>query len=87
MPPRAGRETMVEVRQVTKRYQAQGRRQAGGAATQALDGVSFAVAEGEFVGTSIVARQLSRVDLPDPDGPMMPTNSPSATAKLTPSSA
>ena len=41
---------MVEVRQVTKRYQAQGRRQAGGAATQALDGVSFAVAEGEFVG-------------------------------------
>ena len=50
MPPRAGRKTMVEVRQVTKRYQAQGRRQAGGAATQALDGVSFAVAEGEFVG-------------------------------------
>lgn len=41
---------MVEVRQVTKRYQAQGRRQAGGAATQALDGASFAVAEGEFVG-------------------------------------
>lgn len=50
MPPRAVRRTMVEVRQVSKRYQVEGGRRAGGAATQALDGVSFAVAEGEFVG-------------------------------------
>lgn len=50
MPPRAGRRTMVEVRQVSKRYQVEGGRRTGGAATQALDGVSFGVAEGEFVG-------------------------------------
>lgn len=49
-PLRAGRKTMVEVRQVSKRYETAGRRGAHGAATQALDRVSFAVAEGEFVG-------------------------------------
>ncbi|HIS39592.1 MAG TPA: ABC transporter ATP-binding protein [Candidatus Aphodovivens avistercoris] len=40
---------MVEVRQVSKRYGTAGRR-AGGCVTQALDRVSFTVAEGEFVG-------------------------------------
>ena len=40
-----------------------------------------------LVGASMVARQLSSVDLPDPLGPMMPVNSPAATAKLTWSSA
>ena len=69
MPPRAGRKTMVEVRQVTKRYQAQGRRQAGGAATQALDGVSFAVAEGEFVGImgAVGVGQIDPAQLPGDD--------------------
>ena len=38
-------------------------------------------------GLSMVARQFSSVDLPDPLGPMMPVNSPHATAKLTRSSA
>lgn len=44
------RKTMVEVRKLSKRYGATGKHRAGGAATQALDQVSFAVAEGEFVG-------------------------------------
>ena len=47
--PRYFRKAMVEVRGITKRYGAGGRR-AEGAVTTALDGVSFTVAEGEFVG-------------------------------------
>lgn len=39
------------------------------------------------VARSIVAMQLSSVVLPDPDGPMMATNSPDSTSKLTPASA
>ena len=39
------------------------------------------------VGASMVARQFRSVDLPEPDGPMIPTNSPASTAKLTWSSA
>lgn len=47
--PRYFRKAMVEVRGITKRYGA-GSRRAEGAVTTALDGVSFTVAEGEFVG-------------------------------------
>lgn len=47
--PRYFRKAMVEVRGVTKRYGSGGRR-IEGAVTTALDGVSFTVAEGEFVG-------------------------------------
>jgi hypothetical protein len=36
------------------------------------------------VGASIVAMQLSSVDLPEPDGPMIATNSPRCTVRLTP---
>jgi hypothetical protein len=36
-------------------------------------------------GRSKPAITLSRVDLPQPDGPTMATNSPSRTSKLTPS--
>ena len=43
------RRAMVEVRQVSKRYGTAGRR-SDGCVTQALDRVSFTVAEGEFVG-------------------------------------
>ena len=35
----------------------------------------------------MVEMQLSRVVLPEPDGPMMATNSPRATSKLTPARA
>ena len=35
----------------------------------------------------MVARQFRSVDFPEPDGPMIAANSPSATAKLTRSSA
>ena len=38
-------------------------------------------------GRSMVEMQLSIVVLPEPDGPMMATNSPRATSKLTPASA
>jgi hypothetical protein len=37
-------------------------------------------------GVSKPASTLSRVDLPQPEGPMMATNSPSPTEKLTSSS-
>ena len=37
-----------------------------------------------LVTTSIVDMQFKSVDLPEPDGPMIPTNSPSSTKKLTP---
>ncbi|VWL90074.1 Uncharacterised protein [Collinsella intestinalis] len=36
-----------------------------------------------LVTVSMVDTQLSRVDLPDPEAPMMPTNSPLSTAKDT----
>lgn len=50
MPGQIRRRTMVEVRHVSKTY-GQGRSQRRAAATtQALRGVSFTVAEGEFVG-------------------------------------
>ena len=39
------------------------------------------------VGASIVAMQLSSVDLPDPEGPMRATNSPAAMVRLMPLSA
>lgn len=39
------------------------------------------------VGASMVAKQFSNVDFPDPLGPMMATNSPASTEKLTFSSA
>ena len=42
--------TVVEVRNVSKRYGAQGGKRADASITQALDRVSFAVAKGEFVG-------------------------------------
>ena len=45
-----GAATVVEVRNVSKRYGARGGRRADASITQALDRVSFAVAEGEFVG-------------------------------------
>ena len=35
-----------------------------------------------LVTVSMVATQFSSVVLPEPDGPMMPTNSPGATSKL-----
>ncbi len=50
MPSRAARKMMVEARRVVKRYGTAGRRRVDGAVTQALDQVSFTVAEGEFVG-------------------------------------
>ena len=39
------------------------------------------------VGRSRVPIRCSSVDFPEPDGPTMQTNSPSFTAKLTPSNA
>ena len=36
-----------------------------------------------LVAVSMVETQLSSVDLPEPEAPMMPTNSPSRTSKLT----
>ena len=39
------------------------------------------------VGRSMVETQLSRVVLPEPEGPMTATNSPEPTARLTPSRA
>ena len=39
------------------------------------------------VGRSMVEMQLSSVDLPEPDVPMIAMNSPVRTSKLTPSSA
>ena len=39
------------------------------------------------VGLSNPARMLSKVVLPEPDSPMMATNSPSSTVKLTPARA
>ena len=40
-----------------------------------------------LVGLSIPAMRLSRVDLPEPDGPMMATASPGSTRRLTSSMA
>lgn len=48
--PLKPRRTMVEVRQISKRYGAAGSHRGQAAVTQALDRVSFTVAEGEFVG-------------------------------------
>ena len=42
---------------------------------------------GRQVGVSSPPTRLSRVDLPQPEGPMTATNSPGATPRLTPSSA
>ena len=42
--------TVVEVRNVSKRYGVQGGKRSDASVTQALDGVSFAVGSGEFVG-------------------------------------
>ena len=39
------------------------------------------------LGRSRAAHASSRVDLPDPDGPSSPTNSPGATVRLMPDSA
>ena len=47
---RAPRKTMVEVRQVCKRYGRETARRSSEAITSALDHVSFTVGEGEFVG-------------------------------------
>ena len=40
-----------------------------------------------LVTVSMVETQFKSVVLPEPEGPMMPTNSPAATSKLTPASA
>ncbi len=45
-----GASTVVEVRNLSKRYGTEGRKRAEASVTQALDRVSFTVAAGEFVG-------------------------------------
>ena len=67
-----GATTVVEVRNVSKRYGASGRKRSEASVTQALDRVSFAVAEGEFVaimgpsgsGKSTLLNCLATIDTP-----------------------
>lgn len=67
-----GATTVVEVRNVSKRYGASGRKRSEASVTQALDRVSFTVAEGEFVaimgpsgsGKSTLLNCLATIDAP-----------------------
>lgn len=67
-----GATTVVEVRNVSKRYGASGRKRSEASVTQALDRVSFAVAEGEFAaimgpsgsGKSTLLNCLATIDTP-----------------------
>ena len=67
-----GATTVVEVRNVSKRYGASGRKRSEASVTQALDRVSFAVAEGEFAaimgpsgsGKSTLLNCLATIDAP-----------------------
>lgn len=67
-----GATTVVEVRNVSKRYGASGRKRSEASVTQALDRVSFTVAEGEFVaimgpsgsGKSTLLNCLATIDTP-----------------------
>ena len=69
---RMARPTVVEVRNVSKRYGASGRKRSEASVTQALDRVSFAVAEGEFAaimgpsgsGKSTLLNCLATIDAP-----------------------
>ena len=54
-------------------------------AAESADGLIMVTSP--LVGVSKVARILSKVDLPDPDAPMIATNSPASTEKLTPANA
>ena len=67
-----GATTVVEVRNVSKRYGASGRKRSEASVTQALDRVSFTVAAGEFVaimgpsgsGKSTLLNCLATIDTP-----------------------
>jgi hypothetical protein len=64
---------MINVDSVHKSYDL------GETSVHALRGVSFSIEKGEFVSI--------RVDLPEPEGPIIDTNSPFSILKLTPLSA